>query len=266
MMKYWILTFSMLLSHGYGAYTTHSTQSCFFQQQKHHHHHHQQHKQISSHVKNIVNNMSLSLPSSRSTLQILNGEHMNRRDLILFQGPGGNSRASGVINGNRDNARAVIFLASLLTTLSITHPSVAGAVTTTNQVSSVVGMRNVKLSIAKLKQLEANVALNEYGALRDALRLSPISDVRKSCSAVLRTIDSNNNNNDTSKAQQLYAIFIMNLEKMDATALAATRGSKLSDNEFFVTYQNTIKALEDFMSTAQELIPSITSTNANVQS
>jgi hypothetical protein len=84
--------------------------------------------------------------------------------------------------------------------------------------------------------LAANDAFLE---LRNSLRVPPVSELRKNLYSLVRQ--------DDESFLKLYQKFITALEKMDNTALVASRGRKLKEGELLLCYRNASNALGDFM-------------------
>jgi hypothetical protein len=112
--------------------------------------------------------------------------------------------------------------------------------------------RSIKSSLRKMRKLEEVVLLDDFSALKESLREAPISEIRKSCNAVIRGAD---DESDVTRLQMLYEKFIAALEKMDGTASVAMRGRKLSKNEFFDAYHSTVLALDEFVGAAGGSVP-----------
>jgi len=121
----------------------------------------------------------------------------------------------------------------------------------TNKVASSAALRTVKLSQKKFVGLETVVRANEYAELKEALRVTPFSDIRKAMSTLIRGSE------DTPEGEILrtkYKAFIARLEKMDGTAGQALRGKQLKDGELLAQYQEATEALADFLQTAQAAV------------
>jgi hypothetical protein len=136
------------------------------------------------------------------------------------------------------------------------------AMTGANQISYSAALRNVKSVQKKFGALELYVVEDEYGSLREAIRVAPFSEVRKSCTTLVRASseDVEGGGEAVSPVGEAlaarYKTFIANFEKMDGTASLAMRGKKLKEGEFYGTYQATVAALDDFLLLAQERNPS----------
>ena len=59
-----------------------------------------------------------------------------------------------------------------------------------------------------------------------------------------------------------YRTFIASMERMDATASVATRGRQLEPGELKAAYSDTVSALEEFLTAAQEAVGSSSSSSA----
>jgi hypothetical protein len=135
-----------------------------------------------------------------------------------------------------------------------------------------VAMRTVKTSLRRLQAetFADYVAFNEYEALRKALRDSPFSEIRKSCTSLIRTASSSattassdgdaaasagsNNSPVADDLSAKYRKFIASMERMDATASVATRGRQLEPGELKAAYSDTVSALQEFLGAAQEAV------------
>lgn len=118
----------------------------------------------------------------------------------------------------------------------------------TNKVASSAALRTVKLSQKKFAGLETLVQGDEYAEFKEALRVAPFSDIRKSMSTLVK---GGEDGPDAEALQDKYKTFIARLEKMDSTAGQALRGKKLKEGEFSSLYHDVVDALADFLETAQ---------------
>eukprot|EP00977_Amphora_coffeiformis_P009958 scaffold2327_cov149-Amphora_coffeaeformis.AAC.2 len=121
----------------------------------------------------------------------------------------------------------------------------------TNKVASSAALRTVKLSQKKFLGLETVVQANDYAELKEALRVTPFSDIRKAMSTLIRGSE---DRPEGEILQTKYKTFIARLEKMDGTAGQALRGKKLKEGELLAQYQETTEALADFLETAQAAV------------
>jgi hypothetical protein len=142
-----------------------------------------------------------------------------------------------------------------------------------------VAMRTVK---STLRRLQADafvdyVAFNEYESLRKALRDSPFSEIRKSCTSLIRTVQgdaisssdaaaaANNNNPSADVLSAKYKTFIASMERMDVTASVAVRGRQIEPGELKAAYSDTVSALQEFLSAAQDAVGTTGSITASLQ-
>lgn len=121
----------------------------------------------------------------------------------------------------------------------------------TNKVASSAALRTVKISQKKFVGLEAVVQADEYAELKEALRVTPFSDIRKAMSTLIRGSEGTA---EGEILQTKYKAFIARLEKMDGTAGQALRGKQLKDGELLAQYQEATEALADFLQTAQAAV------------
>ena len=148
---------------------------------------------------------------------------------------------------DRKSFLQTVVLSFLGSSTLLVLPTNAAYADVTNKVASSSALRNVKLVQKKLAGLQVVVQENEYQELKEALRVAPFSDLRKSMSTLVK---GGEDGPDAELLQTKYKTFIARLEKMDGTASLALRGKKLSEGEFTSTYQATVDALADFLETA----------------
>jgi hypothetical protein len=147
------------------------------------------------------------------------------------------------------------------------HRANAAMTVLANQLSSSAALRNVRSVQKKFGALELYVAEDQYSELREAIRVAPFSEIRKSCTTLVRAAALAAQEGDvvveggggegvvSSVGEELaarYKAFVYNFEKMDGTASLAMRGKKLKEGEFYGTYRATVAALDDFLLLAQE--------------
>jgi hypothetical protein len=142
-----------------------------------------------------------------------------------------------------------------------------------------VAMRTVKSTLRRLKAdaFVDYVAFNEYESLRKALRDSPFSEVRKSCTSLIRTVQggtflssdaaaaATNNNPSADVLSAKYRTFVASMERMDATASVAVRGRQIEPGELKAAYSATVSALQEFLSAAQDAVGTTGSITASLQ-
>jgi hypothetical protein len=121
----------------------------------------------------------------------------------------------------------------------------------TSKVASSAALRNVKSSQKKLAAMEVLVEENDYSEVKEAIRAAPFSDVRKSCSTLIK---GGEDGPDFEELQVRYKSFVTKLEKMDSNASLALRGRTLPAGEFVASYQATVEALTNFVDIAQSAV------------
>jgi hypothetical protein len=133
-------------------------------------------------------------------------------------------------------------------------PNVAGATDIRSKLASSAALRNVKSSQKKLTTLVDYIQLGDYAGLKEALRASPFSDLRKSMSTLVK---SGEDGPDSDKLQTTYKTFIVALETLDSTASLAVRGRKISAEQMSSLYVACEDALGSFLVLAEEtaLVP-----------
>lgn len=129
-------------------------------------------------------------------------------------------------------------------------PSIANA-DVTSQLAAPAALRLVKRSRKKLSALELVVSNQDYEAFKASLRADPISDLRKSCSTIIRAAE---DSEQADAVLQAYKKFVTNLEKADGLASLAMRGRKLGENEFAQAYQSLMESLDAFVVLADTVV------------
>ena len=141
--------------------------------------------------------------------------------------------------------------ASLLLLISQPQPTAAAAADITSKLAGTAALRNAKSAQKRLLSdtVSEYITQADYPAVQAALRAAPISDIRKSCFVLVRAAA----DGPLADAVQLnYSTFIAALEKLDTVALQATRGRKLGETEFRISYDATVSALADFVAMAEK--------------
>jgi len=141
-----------------------------------------------------------------------------------------------------------IFINELAVMSTLVLPTVANA-DITNKLASSTALRSVKLSQKKLASMEDFILTDDYVPLKEALRVQPFSEIRKSCTTLIR---GGEDGPDADELQKRYKAFISSLERLDSTASLGMRGRKIADGEFLSAYKQTVDALSDFVKVAEE--------------
>jgi hypothetical protein len=117
--------------------------------------------------------------------------------------------------------------------------------TTTTTTTTSSPLRKVKSALQKLRsETVRNVVVNyEYLDLKQILRLPPLSEVRKSCSSLLKQFP---------QCESQYRNFIVQLEAFDTMATLGLRGKIPSWEEWNGAYERTITALQGFVTAVVE--------------
>ena len=160
--------------------------------------------------------------------------------------------AFSIFSNNSATAKSIsrkTFLNDLGVVLGTLLVPTAANADITNKLSSSSALRSVKLSQKKLAAMEDFILMNDCVPLKEALRVQPFSDIRKSCTTL---IQGGEDGPDAEELQKRYKTFIANLEKLDSTASLGMRGRKLADGEFLTAYKAVVDALSDFVTIAEE--------------
>ena len=112
-------------------------------------------------------------------------------------------------------------------------------------------LRKVQSGLKKLQgpAVRGYIEDNDYAALQVSLREAPLSELRKSCTTLIRVRTADQG---TLVLQEQYQTVIAALEKLDSQALTAQRGRKLADGEWRTSYDATVQSLSDFVTLATE--------------
>jgi hypothetical protein len=129
-------------------------------------------------------------------------------------------------------------------------PTLASA-DVTSQLAAPAALRAIKRARKKITNLEDTVLLNDYTGIKAALRLESISDLRKSCSTIIKATE------DGPNAENIltnYKTMITSLEKLDSLASVGMRGRKLSTSELKESYDLFVVSLERFIDISESSI------------
>lgn len=140
-----------------------------------------------------------------------------------------------------------------------------------DQIAISSALRNVKTSIKTLQstEMELLVSSNDYYAVREKLRVIPISEIRKSCSTLMKysvssyfirttlpgyeetmTTEEKINRSELGIS---YQIFKKALEKMDSVASLGMSGRDNMNENWINSYQETITSLQSFLAIAERI-------------
>jgi hypothetical protein len=130
-------------------------------------------------------------------------------------------------------------------------------------------LRNIKISLKRLRGEDFSdaVAFSEYETIRKMLRDSPFSELRKSCTALIRAVEEAEEEppSETGAVSPIvekltgkYKVFISSLEKLDSTASLAVRGRTIAKDELEHMYSNTVGALQEFFDQVQQSLAAST--------
>lgn len=139
----------------------------------------------------------------------------------------------------------VVFKMSLGLTIALptaTHADI------TNKLASPVALRNVKSAVKKLSIIEFYVAQNDYTAIKETLRLPPFSEIRKSCTVLIR---GGEDGPDSENLQLRYKDFTASLEKIDGLASLGMRGRNVASDDLYLSYKSLVESLTGFFEVAQ---------------
>ena len=151
---------------------------------------------------------------------------------------------------------ALVLGGGVSSTLLVSSPAPASAaVGVQSQLSYSAALRNVKSVQKKLEVMELYVTQDEYMSLKEALRVAPCSEIRKSCTTLARA--SGEETETFVELDARYKSFIAKLEKMDSTASVAMRGRTLKEGQLEGDYQATVAALDNFVVLAKEQVVAV---------
>jgi hypothetical protein len=128
------------------------------------------------------------------------------------------------------------------------QPAAADALSARNVITSKIAasasLRKVKSCLKELQGMELYVAMNDYTQVHDAIRVPPLTEVRKSCKILVAA------NEEDAELESLYADFIKQLEALDSAAGLALRGKK--DVDLNTSYQASVANLSKFVQVASD--------------
>jgi hypothetical protein len=158
--------------------------------------------------------------------------------------------SASVVNGfsfpERPATRRVFFenFGRSVTVASVLLAPTLAIADVTSQLAAPAALRAIKRARKKISNLEDTVLLNDYTGIKAALRLESISDLRKSCSTIIKATE------DGPNAESIltnYRTMITSLEKLDSVASVGMRGRKLSNSELKESYDLFVTSLDRFI-------------------
>jgi hypothetical protein len=110
-------------------------------------------------------------------------------------------------------------------------------------------LRTVKSASKELENMATLASTNDYAGIKQALRVPPFTEVRRTCNILIREIT------DADEALQLqknYADFIRYVEELDTSATLGMRGRK--NIQLQPSFQSASNALGAFVEVAQRSV------------
>lgn len=185
---------------------------------------------MASDVAAFLSKPSPTAPSSSTQLHATQGE-LSRRNF---------AETLGV---------AVAFLASPKLALADEEEESAGSGGVTGILQS-SNLRSLKRAEKQLGKLEFYAVENEFENMKLGLRNAPFSEIRKNSFALIKEYASQPD--QQSKLTASYNVFISAVERLDSTASLGMRGRKMDDGAFLKMFQETSKALSEWIAVATE--------------
>lgn len=145
-----------------------------------------------------------------------------------------------------------IFLQDVLTAVtvgSVVLPQAANA-DITSQLAAPAALRAIKRARKKISNLEDIVLLGDYTGIKTTLRLDSISDLRKSCSTIIKATEDGPN---AESVLQNYKSMIASLEKLDSLASVGMRGRKVGVDELKASYDSFVASLDSLIEISETL-------------
>ena len=134
--------------------------------------------------------------------------------------------------------------------LTFLAPMVAKA-DITSKVASSASLRNVKRASKQLDNMELYAATADAAGLRAAIRVAPLSDVRKAAFTLVRGAE---DGPDAEIMASTYQTFIRALEQMDSSAAVVVRGRTLSEGQLYTLYKDTVSSMAAFVTVADKAV------------
>jgi hypothetical protein len=121
----------------------------------------------------------------------------------------------------------------------------------TSKVASSAQLRNVKRASKQLDTMELYATNGDAAGLRSAIRLAPLSEVRKAAFTLVRGAE---DGPDAELMSSTYQTFIRALEQMDSMAAVSVRGRALPEGQLYALYRDTVTALAEFLKIADQAV------------
>ena len=131
------------------------------------------------------------------------------------------------------------------------RPAVAMESVITSKIAASASLRKVKSCLKELQSMELYVSMNDYAQVKEAIRVPPLTEIRKSCKTLIAA------NEEDAELTSLYADFIKQLEALDSAAGLALRGRK--DVNMNANYEGSVASLSKFIQVASDRAPVIPS-------
>lgn len=147
--------------------------------------------------------------------------------------------------------KALVLGGGFVAAATAASPKAANAIdVTSSKLASPGALRSVKSSLRKMSTLDGLVSDGGYAEIREALRVPPVSDLRKSCATII--YGSGGDINDP--GQELtggYKSVVASLEKMDSLAGLGARGRTIPQSELAAALDGTKSSLNEFVKLAE---------------
>ena len=121
----------------------------------------------------------------------------------------------------------------------------------TSKVASSASFRNVKRASKQLDNMELYAATADAAGLRAAIRVAPLSDVRKAAFTLVRGAE---DGPDAEIMASTYQTFVRALEQMDSSAAVVVRGRTLSEGQLYTLYKDTVSSMAAFVTAADKAV------------
>jgi len=166
---------------------------------------------------------------------------------FTINGPVTSKRASSALNSHSDISRRDVFKGLIVPgILSVATAFVEPAFAdVTNKVASQSSLRYIKKSMKELEKLEFYATENDYSQMKQGIRGSGLSEIRKNALVLMRAAE------DGPEAENLknaYDVFIKDVEALDIEASLGVRGKK--GVALYPTFQRVSKSLQEFAAVA----------------
>lgn len=158
---------------------------------------------------------------------------------------------SSLVEESRRSAIKNMFVGGavmMTTTTSIlsSNPLIANA-DVTAKVASTAALRIVKRSLKELQNVELYAVENDYGAVKQSLRVPPFTELRKNCSIL---INGGSDGPEKENLEMSYGQFIKSIEALDSACSLGMRGRK--GVELLPLFDEASKSLSAFYDVAKK--------------